>query len=337
MVLEAKLNLTTTSTQSLTGADQASFVRQLVIDDNVGERVKLTGFELRQFANMENCALADPAAFATSTQTTDATFRHVIPWKFPLSRREHDTSLPIDDIAQGGKIDLFMPAASDLLVSGSTPVINSGAYQFVFYCREEFNVELKARNHVFSQPSTGNDAYINIPVNGDMLRFLLMTKQEAGPSHAFLTGGVTDVSIDNLIGYNKIPREFLKDEYALSRVLRPRGMSAAGDPIAAGDALPIISVGRDTKFPDLLRWSGNMILRLTSTVTTPVFIVHTITPRSARIAAATNQSNRLAGDHKYQTKLQNGQKDTPLRTPSEWGATGGYIPAKAAGVVLGDK
>jgi len=328
ILLEATLNLTTTSTQSMTGPDQASFVKQVYIRDNVGERRRLTGFELRQHAAYESVALADPAALPVSQTNQPRTFCHVIPFRFDYARRGYDYSLPVDDIIQGGIIQVQMPANSDLLATG-VPTIVSGSYQCVFYCREEFDVEAKARDRVLGVPSQGSDTFLYVAIGGDLIRSMLLTKEEAGPTGTFTN--LTDVTVDNVKGYQRIPRAFLTREYALDRPTFMTGFTTAMDGVFNNAAVPIFNVGDDAKIPDFLRFGGQAVLRLTSTVTSPKVILHTVAPKEERIIASTNVLNELPADTGYVVKLQGGARSA-LRDPRNWGALAAYLPAKAARV-----
>lgn len=326
IIIEAALNITTGAGVSMAGPDQASFVRQLFMRDNSGERRRLTGFELRQHAAYESKALADPATHAASTTQTD-TYRHVVPFRFEYARRSYDYTIPVDDIIQGGILQILMPANSDLIATGGTPTINSGSYVCVFYLREEFDVEAKVRDRVIGIPSQGSDNFIYVPIGGDLVRSLFLTKEQASTAAQLFTL-TTDVTVDNVKGYTRIPRAFLQQEYLQDRPTFMTGFTTAMDPIFNSLALPIFNVGKDVKVPDLLRFGGQLIERISGTNTGVKNILHSIATKEERIIASTNMLNGLPPDTAYEMKLDGAGKGD-VRVPKNWGPLAAYMATKA--------
>lgn len=315
----ATLNLTTAGGVTLLGPDYANFIKKIRIADNAGDRRFITGFKARTLMHIDmgNRVPADPATFAAAT-TADATYEFVFKFTQKNAFRGFDFGLPLHDILGGGVIELQMPTGTDLRGTGGDPTINSGSYVATAYLREipATDWQFFARDVVEEHSQSSNTDLYAYP-KGRIIREAVIVKEAASGGSALTN--ITDVTIQPL------------KEVAISRTAKKRGylneraVTSGQDPVFNDKALPVIYGRDDAKIDDFPIFGGELLVKLTSTVTTPDLMVRYIAPKDERqmqIGAArmgVPPSAVLEAKTKGKTKTN----------PNAWGPYKPFMPSKA--------
>lgn len=318
IIFKCVLNITTPAANTIVGADMAGFIKRLRIADALGNRFYLTGAKARVCAHLDmgDCVPVDPATHAASTTQNDTFYLVVNFAQIRSARRMYDYALPVDDLQNGGTIEIEMPAATDIFQSGTLAVINSGTYTAYIKYREEWDVEFHARD-VREETTTLNNAFYYSVGNGRLLRSLTAYKEA-------ITGGtsvttVSDVTIDT---YKMVVTE--RD--ILKQLFLARGVPvlASQDPYFNDKALPIIFPAKDAKYSDSLLIPGQLGIRLTSTLTTPDLIAHYVAPKDERMMRATAETNGIdASQLRVKTAAKTAQD------PRAWGNLAAFASVKS--------
>jgi hypothetical protein len=327
--IRASLSLTTTSTGSIQGENQASFIKRLRIRDADGELVNLSGMKLR-LNQIEEYGMNGPVDGVDLSTGTTATknFDFIVPFYLPRARRGWDTALPVSHLknaggaGQGGAVEIDMPAYTDLNGSGSSVTINSGDYTFWFVCREEFDNEVKTR---FEQrmitTAANNDHYL--PVNGGLLRKCTYhgdgANEDGGGDNV---AEVTAVNVDALRLSNMAPYHLLND-FIIKAWNGQRERATFPFIQADAAALPIVYPKHEEKIPQMYRINGQLYIRTAGATTTRDFLFHVLTPRTGRSTAA--ERARAGGAATVSMKTDGKSR----RNPKNWDAAlRPILPAK---------
>ena len=321
MVVRSTLNLTTIAGASLDGRDQSDFIKLFRVFDAEGDRRYVLGDEIRQKAHLDlgNRAPANPITFPAAT-TADATFEHVINFKIPhRSRRGYDYCMPVDDLMNGGGIELTLPVTADLrLIAGVAPTINSGTYELSVFCEEQHDLQYPVRDVVrgFAFPSQ-SEFYVS--VSNKLVREVV----------AYVRGIVGNTTIVAGVAVTNEP-------YALAQVrweMLKRGYLSfndslvVGDPIFDNKSIPLVYSGYESKIPDMKLIGGQLLYRF-SAPAAYTFLTHYISPRSR---AMTEQAARRWGYDDVAAVVSVANKGGSGRDPREWEDFGRFMPAKQVG------
>lgn len=315
--VESSLNYTTDGATTMAAADLASSLKKLRVYDQKGPRRYLSGMKIRTkaFEDLRATAPADPASIAISQTNTNRVFQHVVSFKQPIEHDPDDCLMPVDLFLDGGGITIEMPANSDLKATGGTPTIVSGTYTIYVHCREDFDVQLYQRDVVVDEIQK-SDTALHVPLNGNMLKSLVLQKDAAGGGLATTT--VTDVTLEGL-NLIVIPRSQLKEEYLSQGVTR-----TADDPFYNDKALSVFFRKDGHKWADSPRLGGDTLIRLTSTMATPDVIYHVVFPQDEDLNAVQAVRNGKRPDAGRSVKTVRGTR----KNPSAWGQLSAFVRQK---------
>lgn len=323
LYLECAFTLTTPANCTLESEDYATLLKQIRIYDSVGDRRRMTGYEARvkQHLDLRDKAFVDIADFAAG-QTGVAITPYVHCFVFTqdprFTHRPEDYGLPVDDLHRGG-IEIQMPnATTDVAWSGAGApgTVVSGTYTCWAECHEEHDVQFKVRDVVLSF-ATDNNADLKCPVSGKLVREVVICKPAVLGGTAVTT--VTDVTMEPF-NMASIPRGFVKQSY-----LRAGQVLTGQDPVYNDKALPVIHPYPGQKLPDFLLIPNTLLIRLTSTMTTPNLLCHFIAPKDEEQMRATLARFGLKQDHPVKVKTGNKSKEDP----NQWGRYKVFMPGKA--------
>lgn len=319
IVIRARLNITTVAANTIPGVDFARFMKKLRIYDSAGNRVYLQGDELRVFMHAElgDVVFPDPATHVASTTQDDVYFFTVNFSQIRSAKRRYDFAFPIDDLQNGGGIEIEMPTNGDLFQTGAGATINNGDYTLYFYNREEWDVEFKSRDVRESQIANSLVYYYSVG-NGRALRALYAYVPAQG-------GGTVDTTVQNVTiesyKLTSIPRD------VMHQLFLQRGIPVltAQDPFFNNKALPLLWPNPDAKQTDSLIIPGQLAIRMDlSTFGPPNLLSHYIAPKDERMMKAAAESNGIDGS---QIRVKTAGKTAG--DPAKWGNFAAFMPVKS--------
>lgn len=332
MSVRVRSDITTGAGVTLDGNDLPSLLQLIQLQDAAGYRWNLTGPQtvLEGQIDMAPRLMDAPADLAANTANQISEQSLELCFSRPEDFGADDFSLPVDDLYDGGSIDLTWNPASSMPFAGGTGTVNAATYfVIVAHCREEFDVQLKARD-VRGFVSCPNVSTINLPVLGNLVRSLYLHKE--GADSAVYAGGGADLdtitffSFDNIRVNNNpliVAQQTHKGERGLTTTQTDDLVNPSRTRCAA---VPLIVPMRREKMRDRLRVDGMLTGRLTNSGSVvPNQVYHFVTPRDQRIARATLVANRVPPNAEITVKTVG----KSLRNPEAWDGYDAYMPAKA--------
>lgn len=257
-------------------AQCAALAQQFVWRDKRGERINLTGRELRLAAQWElGSGFQDPVDHAASTTNTSFEVAIPIVFKPHRARRRADTRPGVAEVLSG---DITWTLATATPVTGVT--INSGTVELHALVTDEVVPEAASRMCWLGVNATlAEDNYM---IDG-ACRFAGMYAY-AGSGAQDLTSLSTYTEIDSYtLDMVDVPRAVLARDY----MRETPSISATDDEIVRNNVIPLIYPDRDQKLTQL-RDLGKMHVRLQAALPTGGRLVYCVlTDRDPVLAAAT--------------------------------------------------
>ncbi len=332
------------SVDSKTGAVKAidfasNAVKNIRIFDAEGNRRLLTGFQANLCARVDLGDRYVPPGRASSAAslgiyngldidgTDDATdsMVGVLPIMFNQYLQQHrgkDFAFPVDDLLNGGGIELSMPALADI-VGTDVDAITEGFYEIEVVCQEAHDFEYHSRDVRQGYTFQANTEFY-IPVSGKLLRELLICRPAANGGSKVNVFPTVNCEPYN---FNSVPYRHFMDNYLIETEAACSG-SAVGDmpghPVLTEQVLPLVYSGQDGKIPAAKLIGGQLYVQFPGGSNTAITaITHVIAPKSAAMAQAAAASNRVGTvNPEVRTK---GESD---RSNGAWDEYARFMPAK---------
>lgn len=329
LVIRASAIVTNPAAVTIEGADVPSLISRVFIKDAAGERRDLLGIELgmKQMLDKNGTFIVvhgGPDIAANGTSTT--VFELPIYFRQPEhALRGEDYFLPVDDLLNGGGINIQTATAATVEYTGAAPptsVWNAGSWVQVYaWCSERHDLEYFSRDVVKSYSFSAAANEFMVPIMGSLLRELVWY-QPISTEAARQAGTVLTLDTFSLIPYdiNTIPVDLfntwgrLDEEVARALDVVPmRALVYPGAPSLA-------------KTTDMKIHGGQLLVRFdgSSVATASRFIVHTLSPKSPAMAAS---AAATAGQGSIDGSIKTAKAGSD-RSSKAFGAWSKFLPVK---------
>jgi hypothetical protein len=329
--LYATVEITTPAATTISGEDFVDIFKLIKVYDAEGDRRYITGNEARMkmHVDMGSCAPPDSTDQAAATGPSLKEVKLIVNFELPSrARRGQDYGMPVEDLLNGGGIDITLGDVGDIRKTGAGALTIGANTQIRIFaeCREEHDLRYPVRDVVRGYTFTaGTEFYV--PVSNKLVREVFDYVQ--GVDGNVVQGDTQELTCEpyNLAG---IRTEALRTAYLSENhdFLRQISVSSViGGPVDQGQLVPLIFSGNGSKIPDMKLIGGSLLFRF-STSAARSFLTHYISPRSRAMTEAAAQRNGYAA---VNAEIAVANKGGRGRSPAEWDAFSRFMPAKQVG------
>lgn len=315
------LNITTAGGVSIVqGEDFYTFLKAIRVYDSEGDRRLMTGLEsfVKMMEDNGDAVPTPPTTHAAST-TQDDYCEFIINFSQPTrAHRRNDYLMPVEDMLNGGGIELTLPVAADLAATGGVPTINSGTIYITVVCSESHDLQYPVRDIVRGYGFTSNTEFY-VPVSNKLVRSLQMYLLTAPGFANWNSNAAGYLATCEPYGLASIQTVQMRRAY-----LTEFGHSTF-DPVFTGASAPLVFPNKADKIPDMKRIGGNLLVRLDAGAAAAFsFLLHTIAPKSRAIVEAAAARRGKTVDAELKLDGTSGDK----RNPGRWGDMSRFMAAK---------
>ncbi len=316
----AVMNVTTGGGVSIVqGEDFYTFLKSIRVYDAEGDRRLITGTEswLKMMEENGDAIPSQPTTHAAST-TQDDYIEYIINFSQPFKAlRRNDYVMPVDDLLNGGGIELTLPVATDIASTGGTVTINSGNYYITVVCSEAHDLQYPVRDVVRGYSFASNTEFY-VPVNNKLVRSVIAYKLSSLQLSAWVTHSNNYLVTCEPYGLSGIQAVQMRRAY-----LTEYGHSTF-DPVYGSKALHVVFPNFRDKIPLQKRIGGNLLIRFDSGAAgTFSFLTHYLAPKSRAMTEASAARAGLPVNAMVATAGKGSD-----RRPDAWGDMSKYMPAK---------
>jgi hypothetical protein len=296
--LRMKARLTVANGTVLEGATLCQLFSDVQFKDAAGDRVKLHASSLRIVNWLEKgAAFRDPLDL-TAGANQDVVFELEIPLAPLRARRRADFRVAIDEILDGGELNLFCKAGATLPTDGADAVVVSATAQWYARLVEGHKREGKSRM-TWLEYNLSQLEY-TYPAQG-WVRYLAAYVGQAGEraGHRIAAQNITSRTLD----ITNIPDDILRSEYLAEMPYMggdSAGVTAVEDPVAKGAVVPLHYPQLDQKQlqnPDCQTVHVQFLTSIPDPADQPKMLVCSVTDRSTSLfqrVAKADSPNKLA-------------------------------------------